>query len=131
MRRILLPLLAALFGSAGIASAATDCRSALTGRWATKGDVAMGPMKVKVDNLDAYNADGSFRAVRRFVNQEGKWEEQVTSGQWTTKPGAGAGECVLEMSSKSEFGNSSSSTTVTVVDRNTFRSFGVDAKRVR
>lgn len=131
MRRILLPLLAVLFGSAGIASAATDCRSALTGRWATKGDVAMGPMKVKVDNLDAYNADGSFRAVRRFVNQEGKWEEQVTSGQWTTKPGAGAGECVLEMSSKSEFGNSSSSTTVTVVDRNTFRSFGVDAKRVR
>ncbi|MEI5664599.1 hypothetical protein WBO78_06625 [Bosea sp. CCNWLW174] len=131
MRRILLPLLAALFCSAGIASAATDCRSALTGRWATKGDVAMGPMKVKVDNLDAYNADGSFRAVRRFVNQEGKWEEQVTSGQWTTKPGAGAGECVLEMSSKSEFGNSSSSTTVTVVDRNTFRSFGVDAKRVR
>ena len=131
MRRILLPLLAALFGSAGIASAATDCRSALTGRWATKGDVAMGPMKVKVDNLDAYNADGSFRAVRRFVNQEGTWEEQVTSGQWTTKPGAGAGECVLEMSSKSEFGNSSSSTTVTVVNRNTFRSFGVDAKRVR
>ena len=131
MRRILLPLLAALFCSAGIASAATDCRSALTGRWATKGDVAMGPMKVKVDNLDAYNADGSFRAVRRFVNQEGKWEEQVTSGQWTTKPGAGAGECVLEMSSKSEFGNSSSSTTVTVVDRNTFRSFGVDAKRVK
>lgn len=131
MRRILLPLLAALFCSAGIASAATDCRSALTGRWATKGDVAMGPMKVKVDNLDAYNADGSFRAVRRFVNQEGKWEEQVTSGQWTTKPGAGAGECVLEMSSKSEFGNSSSSTTVTIVDQNTFRSFGVDAKRVK
>ncbi len=131
MRRILLPLPAALFCSAGIASAATDCRSALTGRWATKGDVAMGPMKVKVDNLDAYNADGSFRAVRRFVNQQGKWEEQVTSGQWTTKPGAGAGECVLEMSSKSEFGNSSSSTTVTVVNRNTFRSFGVDAKRVR
>ncbi|MCP4562109.1 MAG: hypothetical protein GY873_12130 [Bosea sp.] len=131
MRRFLLPLLAALLGSAGIASAATDCRGTLTGRWATKGDVVMGPMTVKVDNLDAYNADGSFRAVRRFVNQSGKWEEQVTSGQWTTKPGPGAGECVLEMSSKSEFGNSSSSTTVTIVDRSTFRSFGVDAKRVR
>lgn len=131
MRHFLLPLLVAVFGSAGIASAATDCRGTLTGRWATKGDVAMGPMKVKVDNLDAYNADGSFRAVRRFVNQEGKWEEQVTSGRWSAKPGSGTGECVLEMSSKNEFGNSSSSTTVTVVDRNTFRSFGVDAKRVR
>lgn len=131
MRRFLLPLLAAFFGSTGITSAATDCKGTLTGRWTTKGDVAMGPMKVKVDNLDAYNADGSFRAVRRFVNQQGKWEEQVTSGQWTTRPGSGAGECVLEMSSKSEFGNSSSSTTVTVIDRNTFRSFGIDAKRVR
>lgn len=131
MRHFLLPLLVAAFGSAGSASAATDCRGTLTGRWATKGDVVMGPMKVKVDNLDAYNADGSFRAVRRFVNQEGKWEEQVTSGQWTTKPGSGAGECVLEMSSKHEFGSSSSSTTVTVVDRNTFRSFGVDARRVK
>ncbi|CAD5300019.1 conserved exported hypothetical protein [Bosea sp. 62] len=131
MRRFLLPLLAALLGSAGIASAATDCRGTLTGRWVTKGDVDMGLAKVKVDNRDVYNADGSFRAVRRFVNQEGKWEEQVTSGQWTAKPGSGAGECVLEMSSKSEFGNSSSSTTVIVVDRNTFRSFGVDAKRVR
>lgn len=131
MRRFLLPLLAAVFGSAGIASAATDCRGTLTGRWVTKGDVAMGPMKIKVDNLDAYNADGSFRAIRRFVNQEGKWEEQVTSGQWTTRPGSGAGECLLEMSSKHEFGNSSSSTTVTIVDRNTFRSFGVDARRVK
>lgn len=131
MCRFLLPLLAAVFGSAGVASAATDCQGTLTGRWATKGDVAMGPMKVKVDNLDAYNADGSFRAVRRFVNQQGKWEEQVTSGQWTARPGSGTGECVLEMSSKSEFGSSSSSTTVTVVDRNTFRSFGVDAKRVK
>ena len=131
MHRFLLPLLVAVFGSAGIASAAGDCRGTLTGRWATKGDVVMGPMKVKVDNLDAYNADGSFRAVRRFVNQSGKWEEQVTSGQWTTTPGSGAGECVLEMSSKSEFGNSSSSTTVTIVDHNTFRSFGIDAKRVK
>ncbi len=131
MRRFLLPLLAAVFGSAGIASAATDCKGTLTGRWTTKGDVVMGPMKVKVDNLDAYNPDGSFRAVRRFVNQEGKWEEQVTSGQWTTKPGSGAGECVLEMSSKHEFGNSSSSTTVSIIDRNTFRSFGVDAKRIK
>jgi hypothetical protein len=131
MRRFLLPLLAAVFGSTGIASAATDCKGTLTGRWTTKGDVVMGPMKVKVDNLDAYNPDGSFRAVRRFVNQEGKWEEQVTSGQWTTKPGSGAGECVLEMSSKHEFGNSSSSTTVTIIDRNTFRSFGVDAKRIK
>jgi len=131
MRRLLLPLLAAFVGSAGIASAATDCRGTLTGRWATKGDVAMGPMTIKVDNLDSYNADGSFRAVRRFVNQEGKWEEQVTSGQWTTRPGPGAGECVLAMSSKNEFGSASSSTTVTVVDRNTFRSFGIDAKRVR
>jgi hypothetical protein len=131
MRRFLLPLLAAVFGSTGIASAATDCKGTLTGRWTTKGDVVMGPMKVKVDNLDAYNPDGSFRAVRRFVNQEGKWEEQVTSGQWTTKPGSGAGECVLEMSSKHEFGNSSSSTTVTIIDRNIFRSFGVDAKRIK
>lgn len=131
MRRLLLLSLAAFLGSAGIASAATDCRGTLTGRWATKGDVVMGPMKVKVDNLDAYNPDGSFRAIRRFVNQSGKWEEQVTSGQWSTRPGSGAGECVLEMSSKSEFGNSSSSTTVTIVDQNTFRSFGVDAKRVK
>lgn len=131
MRRLLLLFLVAFFGSAGIASAATDCRGTLTGRWATKGDVVMGPMKVKVDNLDAYNPDGSFRAIRRFVNQSGKWEEQVTSGQWSTRPGSGAGECVLEMSSKSEFGNSSSSTTVTIVDQNTFRSFGVDAKRVK
>jgi hypothetical protein len=131
MRCLLVTLLITCFGSTGTASAATDCRGNLTGRWATKGDVAMGPMKVKVDNLDAYNADGSFRAVRRFVNQEGKWEEQVTSGQWTTKPGPGAGECVLEMSSKNEFGSASSSTTVTVVDRNTSRSFGINAKRVR
>ena len=122
MRRFLLPLLAAFFGSAGVAPAATDCRGTLTGRWVTKGDVDMGLAKVKVDNRDVYNADGSFRAVRRFVNQDGKWEEQVTSGQWTAKPGSGAGECVLEMSSKNEFGTSSSSTTVTVVDRNTFRS---------
>lgn len=131
MRCLLLPLISAVLNLPGIASAATDCQGTLTGRWATKGDVVMGPMKVKVDNLDAYNADGSFRAVRRFVNQSGKWEEQVTSGKWTTRPGPGAGECVLEMSLKSEFGDSSSSTTVTVIDRNTFRSFGVDAKRVK
>jgi hypothetical protein len=116
---------------ASLSFAATDCVGTLTGQWVTKGDLDIGVAEVKLDNHHSFNADGSFKAIGRFVNQQGKWEEQTFSGKWSTKPGEGANECVLEMSSSSELGMMNSSTIVTIVDGNTFRSFGLDAKRVK
>lgn len=131
MRRFLLPLLAAFLASAGIASAATDCQGTLTGRWITKGYAGFGAFKAKVDNVDELNADGTFKSVRRFLNQKGRWEQQKTAGKWTTSPGESSNECVVEFSSSGEFGTFSSSTTLTIIDRNTYQSFGATSKRAR
>lgn len=47
------------------------------------------------------------------------------------QPGKTTSECVIEMSSENEFGSSSSSTTVTIIDHDTYRSWSMDSKRVK
>lgn len=132
MLRCLKPIFAAgLACAAGPSLAAMDCVGTLTGEWATKGEFNMGIVKVKVENHDSFSADGSFRAVRRFVNQEGKWEEQTSSGKWTAKPGARKSDCLVEMASSNEFGTATSSTTVTVVNKDRFRWMGLDVRRAK
>lgn len=130
MSHSLARLAAAGFACAVGPSFAADCAATLAGQWITQGDVNAGFIKVKVDNRDSYNADGSFKAIRRFVNLEGKWETQTASGQWSAKSGDQADQCVIERLSTGTFGSMSSSSTVTIVDKDTFRSFGLEAKRV-
>ncbi|PZO00772.1 MAG: hypothetical protein DCF30_08940 [Hyphomicrobiales bacterium] len=130
-RPVSLLFAAGMICAAGPSLAAIDCVGTLTGEWATKGEFDMGFVKVKVENHDSFNPDGSFKAVRRFVNQEGKWEQQDSSGKWSAKPGARQTECVVEMASSSEFGTASSRTTVTVLNKDRFRWMGMDVKRVK
>ncbi len=80
----------------------------LAGQWVTQGDVNAGFIKVRVDNRDSYNADGSFMAIRRFVNLEGRWETQTASGKWSVKPGDNADQCVIERLNTGAFGSMSS-----------------------
>lgn len=129
MSRCFARLAAAGFACAAGPSFAADCAATLAGEWVTQGNVNAGFIKVKVDNRDSYDADGSFKAVRRFLNLEGKWETQTASGKWSAKPGDNADQCVIERLSTGAFGSMSSSSTVTIVDKDTFRSFGLEAKR--
>jgi len=123
-------LAAALALTPAAASAQADCTAFLTGRWAMKGLFDMGLRKVPVDHRFTLNRDASFRTEQRFQGEDGKWQSQVVSGTWSTRS-TGAGQCEILMESKHQGGSSSSTSTVTMVDRDTYRSFGMDAKRVR
>jgi hypothetical protein len=131
MIRLASILVASLTHLPGTLHAETDCTAVLTGKWASKGDFKMGPITTKVDNLFTLNADATFETDQKYLGQDGVWQQQALKGKWSARPGKTTSECVIEMSAKAEFGSSSSSTTVTIVDHDTYRSWGMDSKRVK
>ena len=115
---------------AGQASAQpVDCKQFLTGRWAGKGTVKQ--FNVEVDNAYRYDADGSFETVNRFLGTDGKWQEQRVRGSWTAGAGTEPNSCTLSQVGKFEAQGTSSTTSFTIIDADTFRSFGFDMKRVK
>ncbi|WP_419809777.1 hypothetical protein [Sphingomonas sp.] len=115
----------------GVSTAGTGCVRLLTGSWAGSGTVTEFGPPMKVSSTATYRADRSFVATTRYVGQDRRLHEQTSTGRWTATAGQGRRACTIALTSESAAGSSSSSSDVQIVDRDTFRSLGVDMHRTR
>jgi hypothetical protein len=108
-----------------------ECTKFLTGHWAGKGTVSGFGRPIKADNDYTYKADGHFATINRYLGSDGKWSEQKLVGQWKASAAPSSRQCTLKLTGSGASAGSSSSSTIEMIDRNTFRSLGFDMKRMR
>lgn len=108
-----------------------DCSAFLVGNWAGAGTVTEFGPPMRVASTASYESNGTFAASTRYLGYDKKWIEQEIAGKWNARAGKGAKICTLVLKSVSTIGESSSTSEFTIIDADTYRSFGVDLKRLR
>lgn len=114
-----------------VAAADTRCASFIIGNWSAKGVFRGMGTPIRIDHRYAYQADGRFSLVTRYLGRDGKWVQQPMSGRWTAADGTAPRSCKLTMASVSAHGSASSTAEFSIIGKDTYRSLGFDVKRVR
>ena len=84
---------------------------------------------VQVDNAASYRRDGTFVTRSRFLGADKKWVEQNLAGTWSATSGRKRGQCKLAMQMRGSGFESSSSSELTMVNADTYRSLDFDMHR--
>lgn len=114
-----------------LASTLPKCTSFLTGNWAGEGTVTEFGPPIQVASTASYKPDGTFDSTTRFLGSDKKWNEQTTKGTWTVTSTASPKICSLTLTSVTASGEGSSNSEFEIIDADTYRSAGIDLKRVR
>lgn len=107
-----------------------QCTSFLVGKWSGEGTVTLGS-PVQLSSTASYKSDGTFTSTSRYLDQDKKWVEQTTTGNWSIEASPSPKYCFLNMQSESAAIKSRSSIDIEIIDPDTYRAFGLDLKRVR
>lgn len=107
-----------------------NCRAFLTGDWSGSGTVTGFGPPAQVKSSVRYNKDGTFRSSTAYLGSDKRWTEQAMVGTWSAITGDTATNCTVALKSVSPNGESSSTSEISMIDGNTYRSFGVDFKRI-
>lgn len=107
------------------------CTTFLPGSWSGEGTVeGFGPSR-KVSSAATYERDGTFTSTTRYLGDDNEWTEQTTTGSWSAERARSSKICSLTLKSTSEFGSATGTSEFTIIDNDTYRTFGLDLKRVQ